>query len=139
MYDSEGMDCQQCRDVVSASLDGEATADEQAGADAHLLGCDACRRYAASADRVTRLSRVRPAGDVPDVVTPLLASLGIVEPDPPEPVAPAVPELTCHSGGCCATPQPEAAAAPRSACGCPATCGCGCQQGSACRCSTRAA
>jgi len=137
--DSEGMDCQQCRDVVSASLDDEATPAERTDADAHLSGCDECRRYAASAERVTRLGRVRPIGDVPDVVTPLLASLGIALPDPPEPAVPAVPELTCHSGGCCAASEPAAAAAPRSACGCPATCGCGCQQGAACRCSTRAA
>lgn len=138
MNDSDGMDCQQCRDVVSASLDDEATAQERADADAHLNGCEECRRYAAGAERVTRLARVRPAADMPDVVTPLLTSLGIALPDPPERAVPVAPELTCHSGGCCA-PPPPAAAGPRSACGCAATCACGCQEGAACRCGTRAA
>lgn len=138
MYDSEGMDCQQCREVVSADLDGQAAAGERVAADAHVAECPACRRYAAGADRVTRLARVRPAEDVPDIAASVLATLGIAE--PAVVAAPAGrPELTCLPGGCCGSTAAEPSDVPRTACGCRSSCGCGCQDGAPCRCGTAVA
>lgn len=144
MYDSEGMTCQQCREVVSASLDGEGGATERSIADAHLAGCAACRAYEVDARRVARLIRVRPAEHVPDVAGPLLASLGIAERESQRVAAadPAAPGLTCLPGGCCGGGPVEKSAEVRAAgpaCGCLATCGCGCQDGAPCRCGVRAA
>ena len=136
MYDSEGMTCQQCREVVSASLDGEAGAEERAVADAHLAGCAVCRAYEVEARSVGRLARVRPAEHVPDIAGVLLASLGIVERGPQR--VPAAPELSCLPGGCCDSALADPGEA-GSVCGCLATCGCGCQDGAPCRCGIRAA
>jgi anti-sigma factor RsiW len=138
VYDSEGMDCQQCREVVSAALDGEAAPEERAAADVHLGGCPACRTYAAGADRVTRLTRVRPAEEVPDVAAAVLSALGVDHPGAVA-VPPARPELTCLAGGCCGADTDVVAGVARSACGCLASCGCGCQDGAPCRCGTKAA
>ncbi|ANY08500.1 zf-HC2 domain-containing protein [Pseudonocardia sp. HH130630-07] len=131
------MDCQECREVLSAALDGEAAPAERAAAGAHAAGCPDCSRYAADADRVTRLARVGPAEQMPDVAGTVLAALGVTEPAPaPAPVE--QPVLTCVSGGCC--DAADAGPAPAgSACGCLASCGCGCQEGAPCRCGTRAA
>ncbi|MEQ3554273.1 zf-HC2 domain-containing protein [Pseudonocardia nematodicida] len=132
------MDCQQCRDLVSASLDGEASGAERAARDEHLARCADCRAFAGAAERITRLARVRPAEPVPDVAT-LLASIGLdagVAParESERPVLTSVP-------GCCGTGTGTVAvlATAGAACGCSASCGCGCQQGSPCRCGTRAA
>ncbi|MBC3191141.1 zf-HC2 domain-containing protein [Pseudonocardia sp. C8] len=131
------MTCQQCREVVSASLDGEAGAADRAAAAAHLEGCPACRAYAEGAERVGRLARVGPAEQVPDIAGALLASLGISAPEPVD-APPAPPALSCLPGGCCGSASADTATT-RSACGCPSTCGCGCQDGAPCRCGTRAA
>ena len=140
MYDSDGMTCQQCREVVSASLDGEADTGDRSAADAHLAECPTCRAWATGAERLGRLARVRPAEDVPDVAGPLLASLGIAAPERAGAV-PEPPELSCLPGGCCgdapAGEVPDWSARP--ACGCLASCGCGCQDGAPCRCGVRAA
>lgn len=138
MYDSEGMTCQQCREVVSATLDGEAGPAERAAADAHLAGCAACRAYEGSARWLGRLARVGPAEPVPDLADGLLRTLGISEPRSAA-VAVAAPELTCLPGGCCGDGPADAGDGARSACGCLATCGCGCQDGAPCRCGTKAA
>lgn len=150
MYDSEGMTCQQCREVVSASLDEEAGAAERAAADAHLAGCVVCRAYEVDARSVDRLTRVRPAEQLPDIAGDLLASLGIAERQQER--VPAAPELSCLPGGCCGSaPTGAPTDAPTdpltdlgtaaSVCGCLATCGCGCQDGAPCGCgiSTEAA
>ncbi|OLM32665.1 hypothetical protein Ae717Ps2_3560c [Pseudonocardia sp. Ae717_Ps2] len=139
MYDSDGMDCQGYREVLSARLDGEAADDERAMAEDHLAGCASCRAFTDGADRLGRLARVGPAEPVPDLTDRVLAALGVAVPAPAPPPA-AVPRLSCLDGGCCggsAAPAPVGAAT--SACGCASTCGCGCQQGAPCRCAVRAA
>ncbi|MBN9797816.1 hypothetical protein DMP15_11120 [Pseudonocardia sp. UM4_GMWB1] len=139
VYDSDGMDCQGYREVLSARLDGEAGDDERAAAEDHLAGCASCRAFADGADRLGRLARVGPADPLPDLTDRVLAALGVSAPAPAPPL-PAVPRLSCLDGGCCsgAAGRAPVGVVP-SACGCASTCGCGCQQGAPCRCAVRAA
>ncbi|HEY1281780.1 MAG TPA: zf-HC2 domain-containing protein [Acidimicrobiales bacterium] len=67
------MNCDECRAVVSARLDGEAGALETAAADAHLAGCASCTAWYASAERLHRLVRVQAAPAVPDLTATILA------------------------------------------------------------------
>jgi predicted anti-sigma-YlaC factor YlaD len=72
------MRCEDCRDAISARLDGEdpGVSGADAGAvDRHLEGCAACRTFADRAAHVTRLTRLRPAEDLPDVLPGLLDAL----------------------------------------------------------------
>jgi len=86
---TDGMDCDQVREVLSARLDGESAARADgasavivaAAADAHLDGCDACRGWHDEAARVTRLARIalaRPddAGEGLDLAAILAAAPG---------------------------------------------------------------
>lgn len=66
--DQHGMDCDRCREAMSAALDGEADAAEQARVDAHLDGCAACRAWQHDAAAVTRRLRVGGTGAGPDLV-----------------------------------------------------------------------
>jgi predicted anti-sigma-YlaC factor YlaD len=68
------VDCTQCREVLSARLDGEDSAAERSTIDAHLTACAACRRFADQAARVTRLARTAMATQEPDVVAAVLAA-----------------------------------------------------------------
>lgn len=144
LSDSDGMDCEQCREEVSALLDDEQAAPREVVAD-HLARCAACRGFAATAERMDRLVRVRPAEPVPDLTAAVLAAAGLVEPGT-GPVAPAGAERPglVSVGGCCGPAScvpvgDEQAAAGTGTCGCAANCGCGCQQGAPCRCGQRAA
>jgi predicted anti-sigma-YlaC factor YlaD len=65
--------CRRARQLVSANLDGEASADECAFLADHLAGCDACRGYAADAAELHRAWSLRPAPDVPDLTNAILA------------------------------------------------------------------
>jgi predicted anti-sigma-YlaC factor YlaD len=80
--------CEECREALSARLDGEDQPDERASVDAHLEVCAACRRWLDDAARVTRLARVhlapspvavevgRPAKRRPRLVKALRLTLG---------------------------------------------------------------
>ena len=70
------MRCDDCRETVSAGLDGEASADDVAAADAHLAGCPACRAWASEAQRLGRRLRVRIADPVPDLSSAVVAAAG---------------------------------------------------------------
>jgi hypothetical protein len=107
------VDCERCREAISAGLDGEAGARETARAEEHRQGCAACRTWAELAAVVTRRVRTGPADPAPDLVTVLLG-----------------PEAVLSS--------PEAVLS-SPVCGCAATCGCGCQQGRSCRCAPQVA
>jgi predicted anti-sigma-YlaC factor YlaD len=50
-------DCSRAREAASARLDGELTELEGAHLDAHLLGCEECRRFLAEIRAVTRTLR----------------------------------------------------------------------------------
>jgi predicted anti-sigma-YlaC factor YlaD len=67
------MNCDECRLILSARLDGEASAIEASAADAHLAGCGECRAWNDAAGRVHRLVRVQPAPAVPDLTASILA------------------------------------------------------------------
>lgn len=146
MYDHDGMDCQECWDAVSACLDGEASAEERAAADAHLADCAACRRDAERAARVTRLARTELVGPTPDYVDAVLAALG-AEQEASRVVLgwPAIVsgrdarlDVATVDHAHHSAPS-ETAAAPQDGCGCRRTCRCGCQSGNPCRCSGKAA
>jgi len=66
--DQQGMDCDRCREAISAALDGEADAGERAGIEAHLAGCAECRAWERDAAAVTRRARTGVAGGGPDLV-----------------------------------------------------------------------
>ncbi|MCD2189838.1 zf-HC2 domain-containing protein [Actinomycetospora soli] len=77
------VDCERCREAISAGLDGEAGVRETARAEAHLAGCAACRTWAQLAAVVTRRVRTRPADPAPDLVSVLFG------PDPTGHLRPA--------------------------------------------------
>lgn len=73
------MDCEQCREAISARLDGEATALESEAVHAHLAVCPGCRRWE---DDVLRCSRVVLSGvaePVPDLSAGILAAIAAIE------------------------------------------------------------
>jgi len=68
------VDCDLCREAVSARLDNEAEPEGAADVDEHLAHCAACRAWQASAVELTRSLRVRPAVAVPDLTAAILAA-----------------------------------------------------------------
>src|SRR5438445_4718848 len=60
--------CLDCRDELSARLDGEDAPRTRAAVDAHLDTCAECRRWFDDAARVTRLARTGLAHSTPDLV-----------------------------------------------------------------------
>ncbi|WP_026204884.1 zf-HC2 domain-containing protein [Actinomycetospora chiangmaiensis] len=78
--DRTAVDCEGCREGISAGLDGEAGPREAARTEEHLAGCEACRAWADLAAVVTRRVRTGPADPAPDLVTALVG---------PEPALPA--------------------------------------------------
>ncbi|HEX7662616.1 MAG TPA: zf-HC2 domain-containing protein [Pseudonocardiaceae bacterium] len=68
------VECQVCREALSARLDGEAEPVDPARADRHLRGCSDCRAWREDSVMLTRLLRVRPAVDTPDLTTRVLAA-----------------------------------------------------------------
>ena len=73
------MRCDQSRDLLSARMDGEATADELAVLDRHLASCGACATFATSLGAVDRVTRLVPAEPVPDLTGAVMAA------NPPRP------------------------------------------------------
>lgn len=61
-------DCAQIRELISARLDGEASADESRWVDDHVAGCADCAAHLVASQRLDRLVRIRPAEPVPDLV-----------------------------------------------------------------------
>jgi predicted anti-sigma-YlaC factor YlaD len=79
--DYPGMQCHDARSLLSASLDGEASAAEEAALGDHLRTCAGCRAFASDADALHRLVRVTPAADVPDLTAAILRSTAAGETD----------------------------------------------------------
>jgi predicted anti-sigma-YlaC factor YlaD len=69
-----GMQCAQYREALSARLDGEPLGMPAGELDQHLTGCPACTSWSAAAIRVTRLVRLAPAPDVPDLSAQILSA-----------------------------------------------------------------
>lgn len=72
--DHSVMRCADCREALSARLDGEELPGESAAIDDHLAGCAACRSYAERAASVTRRARMSPVQETPDLVATVLAA-----------------------------------------------------------------
>lgn len=68
------MDCTQCKEALSARLDGEDSAAERGAVDEHLATCPGCHRFADAAARVTRLARTEVATTEPEIVDVVLAA-----------------------------------------------------------------
>ncbi|WP_370961790.1 hypothetical protein [Amycolatopsis sp. cg9] len=63
------MRCEDCREALSARLDGES---EPVSPDEHLASCAACQEWFAGADRLRRAMLLRPAPPVPDLTAAIL-------------------------------------------------------------------
>jgi predicted anti-sigma-YlaC factor YlaD len=71
------MRCEQCREIVSARVDGEDGPGEWDAASTHLRQCAACRAFLSESERLHRLTRLRPVEDVPDLTARIVAAAGI--------------------------------------------------------------
>jgi predicted anti-sigma-YlaC factor YlaD len=69
------VDCTQCKEALSARLDGEEGQAERLAIDAHLAGCAACHRFGEGAAHVTRLARTAVATQEPDIAEAVLAAV----------------------------------------------------------------
>ena len=91
------MDCTECREAISAELDGEGSAAERAVIDAHLAACVACRWFTDEAAHVTRLARTAMTTPQPGITLKLLCALSGLAP-----VLQALTELDRDSTTCAA-------------------------------------
>lgn len=69
--------CDQVREALSASLDGEDPAVGQEVVDVHVAGCAGCQAFADGTAVLNRAVRVRPAEEVPDLVSSILDSVAV--------------------------------------------------------------
>lgn len=60
------------REILSATLDGEAAPTEQRATEGHVATCAACATWADAASAVTRATRLSAADDVPDLTATIL-------------------------------------------------------------------
>ena len=70
------MRCHDCREAISARLDGELDPADAPRVDAHLAGCVACRRFDDRVAHVTRVARTRVAEPAPDLVAVVVDAAG---------------------------------------------------------------
>lgn len=77
------MTCTECREALSAQLDGEPVAAPPGAVDQHLALCAQCREFGDGAARITRLARTGVADAGPDLVDAVLAAAA-----PPRAVTP---------------------------------------------------
>ncbi|GAB3852102.1 zf-HC2 domain-containing protein [Micromonospora andamanensis] len=68
------MRCEQWREILSAQLDGEVTADEQRRVGVHLETCAGCQAWLDSAATVTRRARTQVVTSLPDLTEAILAA-----------------------------------------------------------------
>jgi predicted anti-sigma-YlaC factor YlaD len=66
--------CAQCREALSARLDGEDDAGERAEVDAHLAGCAECARWLERASVVNRMARMSTVAPGPGISDEVLAA-----------------------------------------------------------------
>jgi len=76
------MNCEACREAISALLDNEDPGIDPTLVQAHLAACAACRADTTQAGRLQRWLRLRPAEPVPDLTPAILARIGPTEPGP---------------------------------------------------------
>jgi len=71
--DADPLSCDNAHEMISARLDGEATADETERLHLHLAGCLDCQALSATFMQIDRRVRLRPAESVPDLRPAILA------------------------------------------------------------------
>lgn len=76
------MDCVECREALSARLDGELGEVERDAVEAHLQACAGCAAHAEELAGLTRWVRLQPAEPVPDLGPQILARLRPRRPRP---------------------------------------------------------
>jgi len=76
------MNCEACREAISALLDNEDPGIDSALVQVHLAGCVACQADTTQASRLQGWLRRRPAEPVPDLTPAILARIGPTEPGP---------------------------------------------------------
>lgn len=72
MADHQYVRCAQCREALSARLDGEQEPWPPETVDRHVASCAACRAWQLRAQRLQTTMIVRPAGSVPDLTATIL-------------------------------------------------------------------
>jgi predicted anti-sigma-YlaC factor YlaD len=70
------MDCDTAQSAISARLDGEDLGVDPVDLGDHLERCTACRAFARDAEAMHREVRLARAPSVPDLTSPILASIG---------------------------------------------------------------
>ena len=80
------MNCERCREAISARIDGEPSVAGEGEIRRHLAGCAECRRWEQAAIGVTRAIRLHPAEAVPDLTPGILRAVAA---DPRRPVTAA--------------------------------------------------
>jgi predicted anti-sigma-YlaC factor YlaD len=73
--DNRGVECEQAREAVSATLDGEPPPVEYTEVESHLAGCASCRAWVEAAHRVTRHARLDQVGTGPDRTGRIVAAV----------------------------------------------------------------
>jgi phosphoribosylaminoimidazole (AIR) synthetase len=68
------VDCTQCREALSARLDGEDSPTESSAVDAHLATCLGCSQFGDDAAQITTLARSTTATPAPDVSAKVLST-----------------------------------------------------------------
>uniref|UniRef100_UPI001FE05C09 zf-HC2 domain-containing protein n=1 Tax=Actinoalloteichus spitiensis TaxID=252394 RepID=UPI001FE05C09 len=74
MADNQGVECETCREALSARMDGEREPVPAEAVTRHLEVCASCVGWYRRAQAVTRSLRIRPAPRPPDLVDAVLAS-----------------------------------------------------------------
>jgi predicted anti-sigma-YlaC factor YlaD len=69
------MNCDTCREAISARLDGETPGAPDDLIDTHLRSCAGCQNWATAAGELHRATRVRAAEWGPDLTAPILARI----------------------------------------------------------------
>jgi predicted anti-sigma-YlaC factor YlaD len=69
------MDCEQFRQAISARIDGEDPGVDELMLARHLAACRACLAWETTALSVTRIARIRPAEEVPDLTATIMAAV----------------------------------------------------------------
>jgi predicted anti-sigma-YlaC factor YlaD len=76
------MECTDIHEILSAVLDGEATAEEQRQLTHHMTACASCRSLASDIGDLHRAMRIAPAPNVPDLTEAIIAATAPTEREP---------------------------------------------------------
>ena len=74
------MNCDLAQLTLSARMDGERIEGDPSALDDHVAGCERCRAFVSSAERMRTAVRIRPAQPVPDLVGTIVDELEALSP-----------------------------------------------------------